>query len=648
MSRTRIVNGKYKKITHKDYNLFSEGNTNINALGKNQFKADNKTVYDSKVKTAPEYQPDDSVNLYIGMFFDGTGNNRFNSDRIYYPNLQKGNGQIKGEDIPSDFSFTKSVIEKDQNKNVTVKITDRDSYWNPYSNVAKLFDLYKEIKEQNHRDIKNPEFGEHLILKQYIEGIGTKRDEADDFLGSGMARGSWGIIRRVEEGIDKLVTNQMVNVPKNKKINKIVFDVFGFSRGAAAARHFCNEVKKKVKYSKAIRDEMEIKRGKPAIKYVSKHAGGRLGKELSKAGYKSVGDTYRIEIRFLGVFDTVVSDMIIKENMGYKLALGNYMIPVLALAPLAQEALPGIKTKISGLNIGYTFHIRAQTEWRKNFAFTPTEEGYTLGMLGAHSDIGGGYAELDKYESTLAFFDVPHGDTNTLSKMEIYKDYYIKSFISKNTSEKKEIEFANTYDHYIEMSATPLIDKYFPIYTTSEVHKDPEYRIPEAVIYDPTKKHVLAEKKISDHYILKDSRYISNKYSLVPMQLMLEKAIKHNVPFYENYNDAPDVKRKFEYEIPSTSEYEVLNNYLNLMREVSESENKDKDNTYSIPTEIYSEICNKFVHLSAHFGGMKNDFINVKAGDHHFLEKFVFINQPVAPTISNENVNYVREIFKNH
>ena len=645
MSRTRIVKGEYKKITHKDYNLFSEGNTNINALGKNQFKADNKTVLDSNVKTAPEYQPENSVNLYIGMFFDGTGNNRFNSDRTYYPNLAKGNGKIKSKDIHSDFSFTKTIVEKDKKKDVVVKVTDRDSYWNPYSNVAKLFDLYREVKTQ----AESKEFGKYFILKQYVEGIGTKQDEADDFMGSGMARGSWGVLKRVEEGIDKLVEDQIKKaVTQDVKINKIVFDVFGFSRGAAAARHFCNEVKKTADYT-VIRDEMDVKMRKPPVKYVSTHAGGRLGKKLNKARYKPVGDSYNIEIRFLGVFDTVVSDMIVKENMGYKLGYGGVLLPILSLAPLAQEALQDIKTNISGLNIGYSFHIKAQTEWRKNFAFTPTEDGYTLGILGAHSDIGGGYAELDKYESILSFFDIPTGDTSTLSKMESFKNFYIRNFISKNTDKEKEIEFVNTYDHYKEISATPLVDRYLPYYTTEEVHKDPEYKIPEAVMYDPTKKHVIYEEKLSDHYILRDSRYISNKYSLVPFYLMLEKAIKHKVPFFKNYDEAsPKPPYKFEYEIPNTPEYEVLNNYLNLMRGVSENENKDKDNTYTIPTEMYSTICNKFVHLSAHFGGLKNDFITVKGGDHHILEKFVFINQPVAPTISNENVNYVREIFYNH
>ena len=54
------------------------------------------------------------------------------------------------------------------------------------------------------------------------------------------------------------------------------------------------------------------------------------------------------------------------------------------------------------------------------------------------------------------------------------------------------------------------------------------------------------QTKNSDHYVLKDSRYISNKYSLVPMQLMLEKAIENDVPFINNYKKAdPPVKYPF-------------------------------------------------------------------------------------------------------
>ena len=48
--------------------------------------------------------------------------------------------------------------------------------------------------------------------------------------------GSAGIIDRVREAIKKIT--DLIDINDNFYLNKITFDVFGFSRGAAAARHF--------------------------------------------------------------------------------------------------------------------------------------------------------------------------------------------------------------------------------------------------------------------------------------------------------------------------------------------------------------------------------------------------------------------------
>jgi len=151
-------------------------------------------------------------------------------------------------------------------------------------------------------------------------------------------------------------------------------------------------------------------------KKIYQHAGGLLGAELKRAGYLPVGESYSIEIRFLGLFDTVISDMVIKENLGYKAGdLLGFIHPSLRLgAIMGQITMPKIKTNISGLGIKKVFHITAHNEWRKNFALTPIEEGYTFSLLGSHSDIGGGYAHLDEYTAVLDYFDVKTDDHVTL------------------------------------------------------------------------------------------------------------------------------------------------------------------------------------------------------------------------------------------
>lgn len=610
MSRTRIVKGKITERVKGDISIYSASNIIETSLQSIVETGKEKGISFGQPSKPPEYQPENTIILYIGMFFDGTGNNRFNSESLYYTKVKGNNDRIKSSEIPTQLSFTltpEKIKEKDISK---INISNRDSYWNPYSNIVKLHDLYKEKSETDLRTKKNK-----YTLKQYVEGIGTEKYKEDSVGGSSVGRGDTGIIAKVERGIKDLVKEKIAPLPKDKKIYKIVFDVFGFSRGAAAARHFCNEVKKPAYYvTRTKRDPYDKYDRNARIltdeKDLVKHAGGILGAELNKIGLKPYEETYNnIEIRFLGLFDTVVSDLVVKENIGYKLTPFFNGIPI-----IAQEYLEDIKTNISGLGIKKVFQIRANDEWRANFAYTPTEDGYTLYMLGAHSDIGGGYAELDKYTSILGFFDATKGGEEIFKQQEKIQKY----FIDNNYCKENEIWFEKIYEHtsgfYIESSPTETT----PIY-----------------------------EKISGHYILKTSRYISNKYSLVPMYVMLQKAIDHGVPFYKNYKEAADddadVKNSFEHEIPDTEEFKMLREYLKKMLDVSKDESKK---SYSLSsTEMFKHIRNRYVHLSSHYAGL--DTLGHKDGDHHFSGDLLFINRPVKyKKDENGKIFYEREIYK--
>lgn len=633
--KQRNVGGKSQITSDGKITFYSNGNitTNGNKIKTVGEKDGVKLDVKPEKFTIDDVENADPVNVYIGMFFDGTGNNRYNSEKTYYSKINSGDKFYKSDTIPSNFKFIKTVKDEDNKEiDVKVKVADRDSYWNPYSNVAKLFDLYKEQKSHGYTDPKNPQFGKHYILKQYVEGIGTKKDEEDDILGSAFGRHDWGIIGRVEEGIDKLIKLQFSTVPKTKKINKIVFDVFGFSRGAAAARHFCNEVKKTIDYKVIPKD----RHTQGAAKTEIIHAGGLLGQKLKENGYEPVGKTYEIEIRFLGVFDTVVGDMVIRDNLGYKLS---FIPGVGILTSVGQAMLQTIKTSLTGLGIKKVFHIVAQNEWRENFALTPTDAGYTLYMLGAHSDIGGGYASLDKYKTVVDYFDVPVDDTKTLAEKQKVKEFYTSRYFSKDNA---EINIVNTYDHYREVTSEPLFDDGFPVIESNEVQRPGDYVSPKEWMYDPTKKHMLSERKISDHYMITDERVISNKYSLVPMYVMLHKAIDNGVPFYENHKLSPnDIPNSFEHEIPENDT--VIKDYLAKMLDISK---KQANEVYTLPVEMYSHICNKYVHLSAHYGGL--DALYSKTGDHYLLGNYGFINHPVAYSKDeNGNISYKRKIYEN-
>ena len=610
MSRTRIVKGKITERVKGDISIYSASNIIETSLQSIVETGKEKGISFGQPSKPPEYQPENTIILYIGMFFDGTGNNRFNSESLYYTKVKGNNDRIKSSEIPTQLSFTltpEKIKEKDISK---INISNRDSYWNPYSNIVKLHDLYKEKSETDLRTKKNK-----YTLKQYVEGIGTEKYKEDSVGGSSVGRGDTGIIAKVERGIKDLVKEKIAPLPKDKKIYKIVFDVFGFSRGAAAARHFCNEVKKPAYYvTRTKRDPYDKYDRNARIltdeKDLVKHAGGILGAELNKIGLKPYEETYNnIEIRFLGLFDTVVSDLVVKENIGYKIAPFFNGIPI-----IAQEYLEDIKTNISGLGIKKVFQIVANDEWRANFAYTPTEDGYTLHMLGAHSDIGGGYAELDKYTSILGFFDAKGGDEEIFKQQEKVRKYFIDGDYCK----ENEIWFEKIYEHTSGFAIESSPTETTPIY-----------------------------EKISGHYILKTSRYISNKYSLVPMYVMLQKAIDNGVPFYKNYKEAADddadVKNSFEHEIPDTEEFKMLREYLKEMLDVSKDESK-KSYSLSSP-EMFEHIRNRYVHLSSHYAGL--DTLWHRDGDHHFSGDLLFINRPVKYKEDEKgNIFYEREIYK--
>ena len=606
MSRTRIVKGKITERVKGDISIYSASNIIETSMQSIVETGKEKGISFGQPSKPPEYQPENTIILYIGMFFDGTGNNRFNSESLYYTKVKGNNDRIKSSEIPTQLSFTltpEKIKEKDISK---INISNRDSYWNPYSNIVKLHDLYKEKSETDLRTKKNK-----YTLKQYVEGIGTEKYKEDSVGGSSVGRGDTGIIAKVERGIKDLVKEKIAPLPKDKKIYKIVFDVFGFSRGAAAARHFCNEVKKPAYYVTRIKQDPYDRKGRILTKEkdLVKHAGGILGAELNKIGLKPYEETYNnIEIRFLGLFDTVVSDLVVKENIGYKLTPFFNGIPI-----IAQEYLEDIKTNISGLGIKKVFQIRANDEWRANFAYTPTEEGHTLYMLGAHSDIGGGYAELDKYTSILGFFDAKGGDEEMFKQQEKVRKYFIDGDYCK----ENEIWFEKIYEHTSGFSIESSPTETTPIY-----------------------------EKISGHYILKTSRYISNKYSLVPMYVMIQKAIDYGVPFYKDYNEAKKggnrIDYPFEYEIPDIEEFKMLREYLKKMLDVSKDESKK---SYSLSSEMFEHIRNRYVHLSSHYAGL--DTLGHKDGDHHFSGNLLFINRPVKyKKDENGKIFYEREIYK--
>lgn len=144
----------------------------------------------------------------------------------------------------------------------------------------------------------------------------------------------------------------MANNP-GKTIERIEFDIFGFSRGAAAARDFANEVVK----------------GKKSI-FANAVPAGTLGLADSFS-WKTQDE---VSINFIGVYDTVA-------------AISN---PLLADVDGHNAYNPGINIRLAPDAAKKIVHLVAQNERRYNFALNSLGAADIV-LPGAHSDLGGGY-----------------------------------------------------------------------------------------------------------------------------------------------------------------------------------------------------------------------------------------------------------------
>ncbi|BBP70315.1 hypothetical protein PHLH6_23190 [Pseudomonas sp. Seg1] len=306
------------------------------------------------------------IALRIGVFFDGTGNNANNTAAGLLCGAQH---PIAPEDIPA--SCKPYMRDPDS------------SYGAGPTNVKKLHSLYKKTqKAESDGSIK------YISRPIYVEGIGTESNQKDNLLGSGMGRGDTGVAGRVQESFTQIqrTIEQVLQDYPDSEIASLIFDTFGFSRGAAAARHFSNEV-------------VRSTRG-PLGNLLNRNA-----RDFSRSFDSHYGSG--IKMGFIGLFDTVPS-IAGFTNFGR------------VKSPIA----PGVKLYLDRQFFPDVVHLVARDECRANFALSrvkPAHPEYTF--PGVHSDIGGSY--LDEVEecvlvSPMQTLDVPrYIDVSTTS---IYQD----------------------------------------------------------------------------------------------------------------------------------------------------------------------------------------------------------------------------------
>ncbi len=293
------------------------------------------------VEEKPEIPPEREIILTIGVFFDGTGNNLTNT------NLRMSFCQPEtyGLDVQDLASFNKQCMSKQGKTGSGVQ-----SYLNYYTNIHWLNKLY-------HRQLVLDDDVFNIQEKIYIEGIGTENNKADSLVGMGLGNNDTGVIAKTDRAISLLretLAKIIVDLKDAKLvIKRLQFDVFGFSRGAAAARHFTNRVLE--------RDPVLIKTIATAFQSVE-----YLGKPSG-------------EVQFLGIFDTVA-------------AIGGLMD---GFDPHDGNNFP-VKVKLPPGVAKHVFQLTAMNECRYNFCLNSIKESWPeLSFPGSHADIGGGYDPLE-------------------------------------------------------------------------------------------------------------------------------------------------------------------------------------------------------------------------------------------------------------
>jgi type VI secretion system secreted protein VgrG len=307
-------------------------------------------------RPAPELEEEEEeeeitegITLRIGLFFDGTGNNQSNA---------AATAQCRQSDLDS---FSREELESiaatckqygfGEFDGSAFNSAPNNSYGNAPSNVAYLFQLYPD----NAVDGISAE-AKTAYIKAYVEGIGTRSGGKDaTVIGQGLGQGETGVVARVKE-VPDLVAKQLSSFHQTNPgivIQRIEFDIFGFSRGAAAARHCANEALKPGRglFSELLRGGLS----------------GLLRDFDSAAG---------VCINLIGLFDTVAA---ISDPLHGDFSPGN-------------DLNRGVNLYLPPDCARQVIHLQALDEYRADFSLNNVHHTHLqIGLPGAHSDVGGGY-----------------------------------------------------------------------------------------------------------------------------------------------------------------------------------------------------------------------------------------------------------------
>ena len=445
-----------------------------------------------------------TIHLEFGLFFDGTLNSVKNTelrltvlnqnDLKILPSDDEKEVKRKEEELKYRRSGISDELFESLIHNVYIRniensrdITDYrradergffdrmgvdNSLMNDYSNVARMWQCCNES---------------YAI---YIEGIGTLDRQKDISAGFQFGSGNTGIRGKVRRGCEELAKKIKLYLPvKINGIIKVTLDVFGFSRGAAAARNFLYEVNVSNKREEDTKLDKRFERtGKRPYderseNYYNEYAYfyydkdsvrvnidffeedkwpkyGYLGYYLLKEGINpKILDKIWLEIRFVGIYDTVSSyeefgnisglDLLDKGIQHSKKSFFDDDVEQLQLNNLGkfQKAV----------------HFTAMNEHRENFALTKmrVENCIEKTFPGVHCDIGGAYETGTEYVDEI---EIDYDITNIIN--HIYLDAFQQYLILEHWYKEDQLDQISDKS-YFKLSGTRFLRKeysYIPLH----------------------------------------------------------------------------------------------------------------------------------------------------------------------------------------
>jgi hypothetical protein len=373
------------------------------------------------------------------MFFDGTANNTYSAEwgkrkhDAYMAKWKVWYDTDKG--MPSSSNQADSAKYQVQHlSHKCFETPHEDKFWiwqdkervessasNELTNVQKLYDRY--ILDQFNEDASC------YFHSEYITGIGTGNETEikpakESTLSQGFGTGEYGVVGKVDwavttlqNAIPKTLSDAIARSPiKLDGINKLEFDVFGFSRGSAAARHFMNTV---------------LDPDHNAILATLTQCCIEKGLSIPSAFDWASND--HCEITFAGLFDTVAA---IVDFTGFDFSPHN-------------DDNGDVKLWLDPKRVRHAVHLTAndKTEYRKFFSLNKLNRAshfHEFVLPGAHSDIGGGY------HSKMSFTDnnylLPRLENKVIKtvrhQLHDFNEDALKRRIERDLNEAKAKEIA--------------------------------------------------------------------------------------------------------------------------------------------------------------------------------------------------------------